>query len=308
MKKKYWKYGILMATLLCVLSGCGKKNAPEEDTEKEKEPEKVIVIDERPVSEEETEEEAVPESTEPVVLEELRVQLEGILGQVQATGAAASVYVEDLSNGAYASVSSRQMQSASLIKLFAAGCVYEHFEEVKAQESYEGETEELLRVMISVSDNDAANTLTTRLGYGDAAAGMAAVNLFCQEHGYTDTYMGRLMLDFSSAEDNYTSVSDCGRFLKAVYRQEIAGSESILTYMKQQERTGKIPAGVPEGVVTANKTGELTDVENDAAVIYTDSGAYVICVMMSGLQDTAAGRSAITELSSVSYQYMVNLY
>lgn len=31
--------------------------------------------------------------------------------------------------------------------------------------------------------------------------------------------------------------------------------------MRQQERTGKIPAGVPENIETANKTGELSDVE-----------------------------------------------
>lgn len=309
MKKKYWKHRLLAVLVLCMLtSGCGKKNEAEEDTQKEKEPEKVIVIDERPaLEEEEIQEEAVQETPEPVVLDELQQQLETILWQIQAYGSPASAYVEDLSTEAYASVSDQQMQSASLIKLFIAGTVYERMEEMRTQEGYEGETEELLRVMISVSDNDAANTLTARLGYGDAAAGMAAVNQFCQEHGYHNTYMGRLMLDFASAEDNYTSVGDCGSFLKAVYRQELAGAESILNYMKQQERTEKIPMGVPEGVETANKTGELTDVENDAAIIFLDSGAYTVCVMSSGLQNTESARGVIREVSSAAYQYMVNL-
>ena len=74
--------------------------------------------------------------------------------------------------------------------------------------------------------------------------------------------------------------------------------------MRQQERTGKIPAGVPENIETANKTGELSDVENDAAIIFGENGAYTVCVMMSGLSDTSAARSVIREISAQIYEYM----
>lgn len=316
MKKKYWKYVILMAIFLCMIFGCGKKEGSEEEAGKEKATEITAAIDEPDVFEEdgsgqiqeiqEDSEQNLGEEPEQNTLDELNLQLSEVLQQIYTGGAAASVYVEDLSTGVSTVLSHQQMQSASLIKLYIAGCVYEHMDEMKTQESYEGETEELLRSMISVSDNDAANTLTSRLGYGDAAAGRAAVNQYCQSYGYTDTYMGRMMLEFTSAEDNYTSASDCGKFLERLYRQEFAGSEEILACMKQQERTGKLPAGVPEGVVTANKTGELSDVENDAAIIYTDKGDYIICVMMGQLQDPAWGRGVITELSSIVYQYMVS--
>ena len=51
-----------------------------------------------------------------------------------------------------------------------------------------------LKAMITVSDNDAANTLVNWLGSGDDANGMEMVNNFCQAHGYTETSMGRLLL------------------------------------------------------------------------------------------------------------------
>ena len=35
-----------------------------------------------------------------------------------------------------------------------------------------------------------------------------------------------------------------------------------------QTRRNKIPAQMPSGVSIANKTGELSDVENDAGIIY----------------------------------------
>ena len=74
--------------------------------------------------------------------------------------------------------------------------------------------------------------------------------------------------------------------------------------LKQQTRTWKIPAGVPEGVVTANKTGELSDTENDVAVIYSPGGDYILCITSTNLADTASAQANIVEISSTVYQYM----
>lgn len=52
-----------------------------------------------------------------------------------------------------------------------------------------------LEQMITVSDNDAANKLTSLLGGGDAAVGRDLVNEFCAKHGYSDTSMGRMLLE-----------------------------------------------------------------------------------------------------------------
>ena len=126
--------------------------------------------------------------------------------------------------------------------------------EILKQKNYNISLYDLIKKMITASDNDATNTLVTRLGRGDSGEGMNLVNAYCEEHGFTDTSMGRLMLDFSAQTDNYTSAKDCAHFLQKVYNREITGSDNIFNYLKQQERTAKIPAGVPEGIETANKT------------------------------------------------------
>ena len=113
-----------------------------------------------------------------------------------------------------------------------------------------------------------------------------------------------LLLAPNDMDDNYTSVNDCGKFLREMNGNVLVGSEKLLDLMRQQERTGKIPAGVPENIETANKTGELSDVENDAAIIFGENGAYTVCVMMSGLSDTSAARSVIREISAQIYEYM----
>lgn len=109
----------------------------------------------------------------------------------------------------------QQMQAASLIKLYIMGAVYEDYDSLSATYGKD-KLDDNLNSMITVSDNDAANTLVNYLGGGDDAAGMARVNKFCQDHGYTSTSMGRLLLADNSNGDNYTSVKDCGKFLKTL--------------------------------------------------------------------------------------------
>lgn len=198
-----------------------------------------------------------------------------------------------------------QMISASLIKLYVAGAVYENYNGVKEYENYFGETEYLLDIMISQSDNDACNTLVTRLGNGDSANGMFMVNSFCSTHGFNGTKMNRLMLDFNGLE-NYTTPTDCCKILKSYYQNELPGSESIISFMKNQVTRTKIPAGIPDGTVVANKSGELSTVENDAAIIYAKSGTYIMCAMTNGLLDTASARKAIAMASEYIFYYMCN--
>ena len=237
-------------------------------------------------------------------LDELSTELAGEIQERQVQGESWGVYVEKIADGSYALAGDGRQEAASLIKLFVAGTVYEQQDNLAGQENYTGETEALVRSMIRVSDNDAANTLVRRLGSGDAAVGMQKVNDYCAEHGYSDTHMGRLLLAPNDMDDNYTSVNDCGKFLREMNGNVLVGSEKLLDLMRQQERTGKIPAGVPENIETANKTGELSDVENDAAIIFGENGAYTVCVMMSGLSDTSAARSVIREISAQIYEYM----
>ena len=59
------------------------------------------------------------------------------------------------------------------------GAVYENYDTLS--QSHNGdEIDSNISAMITVSDNDAANTLVNWLGNGDDSAGMAKVNGFCR--------------------------------------------------------------------------------------------------------------------------------
>ena len=197
-----------------------------------------------------------------------------------------------------------KMTAASLIKLYVAGAVYEHMNSIKAYESYSGETENLISNMISLSDNNACNTLVKRLGNGDANTGMRVVNSFCNSHGFYNTQMNRLMLNFNGLE-NYTTTLDCCNILKSYYKNELKGSENIIRYMKAQTVRTKIPSGITDGTIVANKTGELANVENDSAIVYSSKGVYIMCAMTQNLSDTAAARNAITQAAYAVHQHQL---
>lgn len=278
-------------------------------------------------------------------------KLTSVLAQIQASLPASNgdwaVYVCDLKTGSEGSINDHRMQAASLIKLYIMGAVYENYDALIAQ--YGQDTiDASLYSMITISDNDAANALTTYLGSGDSSAGMQIVNNYCLAHGYTTSSMGRLLLHSNEFGDNYTSVENCGKLLKMVYwdgylqkipenrdtdekttesdlqseqvTENIASTEDdtdeittenttaltphasdMFALLCAQTRRHKIPAQLPDGVRTASKTGELDDVENDAAILYDTENDLIIVFMSEHLSDCGAAQSTIASLSRQIY-------
>ena len=286
-------------------------------------------------------------SSESVTDEKLQVLLNQLQGQLPTGNGSWSVYVCDLFEESEGSINDQSMQAASLIKLYIMGAVYENYDALIAQ--YGQDTIDAnLYSMITVSDNDAANALTSYLGSGDSSAGMQTVNNYCLAHGYTTSSMGRLLLHSNEFGDNYTSVENCGKLLKMVYwdgylqktqenrdtdekttesdlqseqvTENIASTEDdtdeittentaaltphasdMFALLCAQTRRHKIPAQLPDGVRTASKTGELDDVENDAAILYDTDNDLIIVFMSEHLGDCGAAQSTIASLSRQIY-------
>lgn len=232
-------------------------------------------------------------------------KLQGVLSNLAlpAGNGTWSVYVCDLVNNTEGAIQDARMQAASLIKLYIMGAVYENYDSIIAQYG-QSSVDSNLYSMITVSDNDAANTLVSYLGGGDSSAGMTVVNDFCSEKGYSSTHMGRLLLASNQYDDNYTSVSDCGHFLKEVYegsKESDAYAQAEFDLLAAQTRRNKIPAQMPAGVSIANKTGELSDVENDAGIIYNSSNDLIIVFMSENVLQPGTAQSTIASLSRQIY-------
>lgn len=189
--------------------------------------------------------------------------------------------------------------SASVVKLFIAE--YTLLQVDNGAMSYEtfinGQSvKSLLEQMITVSDNNAANVFINHFG-------MDTLNEFFAGEGYTATRVERRMLDFAAQQngkENYTSTHDVMKLLKKIYdNQSLQIYSDLLGIMKRQQVKTKIQLNLPQGVTAANKTGELSNVENDVGIIFTPRGDYAVCFLLNRVGDNASARRAISDCVNV---------
>lgn len=225
-----------------------------------------------------------------------------------------AVYVEDLKTGDTTIINNKKMVSASLIKLFIMAKTYEEIENGNISKD---EVSSMLQSMITVSDNEASNILVARLGGGKYSDmndayfqnGLKIINAYLVDNGYSDSEQQRDMKNSRPnpiPEQNYTSVLDCGVLLSKIYRKELVSEvcdDEMLSLLKKQTRTSKIPAGLPAGTICANKTGELSDVENDVAIVFSPKTDYIICVMSNDVSNSVEAKENISHISEIVYNH-----
>jgi beta-lactamase class A len=161
----------------------------------------------------------------------------------------------------------------------------------------------LIHAMIRQSDNTAANALISHFGFG-------AINATCEPAGMTATHLRRHFLDWAAIvrhNENTSTARDMGTLLYKIERGAREGIDTIakaascremVNIMLGQEDRDKIPAGLPAGTQVANKTGELTGVRSDVAIVepYGDT-PYILVVMTKEMYDYAMSVAAIRRVA-----------
>jgi beta-lactamase class A len=161
----------------------------------------------------------------------------------------------------------------------------------------------LLRLMITRSSNFATNTLITLVG-GEA------VTRTMRELGAQRIQVRRGVEDgkaFEKGLNNTTTARDLAIILRAIQEGRAASQSAtreMLDILLAQEFNEKIPAGLPPGVRVAHKTGEITAVSHDAAIVYPPGQSpYVLVVLTRGLADGARSARLIADISALVYAH-----
>ncbi|MGD1008819.1 MAG: serine hydrolase [Candidatus Aminicenantales bacterium] len=145
--------------------------------------------------------------------------------------------------------------------------------------------EKLLELMITDSDNTAANMLIDLLGFDYLGSTF-------REFGLERTNLSRKMMDFRSRArgiENYTTPREMADILEKMYRLSCVSpqaSEKCLTVLKEQKVNDRIPRYLPRKTPVAHKTGLENKVCHDAGIIFTGRGDVLVCVLTEG--DTGA--------------------
>jgi beta-lactamase class A len=155
-------------------------------------------------------------------------------------------------------------------------------------------------LMISVSDNSAANVLIDRVG-------MDNVNQLLDSLGLMHTRLRRKMMDIKAAaegRENVASPREIMLLLEALYQGKVLNKQLTEDYFNllSVPKAGYISRELPEDLRIASKPGELEGVRNDCGVVFTAARPYVICVMSTYLRDERAGGDAIARISGETYR------
>jgi beta-lactamase class A len=160
---------------------------------------------------------------------------------------------------------------------------------------------DLATFMVAVSDNSATNVLIDHVG-------MPNVNAMLDSLGLSHTRLQRKMMDVKAAQagrENLSTPRDMTTFFAALYRGKLLDKTHTEQYFKQlaTHKESDIPRYVPEGVVIANKPGELAGVRNDIGVVFAQNRPFVIVVMTAYLQRERDGNDAIATIARAAYEY-----
>jgi beta-lactamase class A len=164
---------------------------------------------------------------------------------------------------------------------------------------------DLIEHMITRSSNLATNALIE-------LAGATRANATAHALGAKDIRVLRGVEDnkaYQAGMNNTTTARDLAALLEAIERGKAASRAScdaMRDILMRQEFNDEIPAGLPRGTRVAHKTGSITAVLHDAAVVYPERRApYVLVVLTRGIQDQKVARELIADISRLVYQAAV---
>ena len=164
---------------------------------------------------------------------------------------------------------------------------------------------DLLRRMITVSSNLATNLMVELV---EAKEVMATL----EDLGVQNMQVLRGVEDgkaFRMGLNNTTDAYDLMLVMEAIASGKAGSTEvcqEMIDILSQQEFRAKIPAGLPPDVRVANKTGSITRIDHDAAIIFPSGRKpYVLVVLTRGLSDHQQAEALIALLSHKVYTFVM---
>src|SRR5438105_4153100 len=153
----------------------------------------------------------------------------------------------------------------------------------------------LCEAMITVSSNFAANLLIERVGVENIRKTIARL-------GADGMHVLRGVED-QKAFDKGLNNTTTARAL-AVLMEKIASGQAVnpaadaqmTAILKRQTFNDGIPAGLPPGTPVGHKTGTITKIHHDAAIIYGPR-PYVLVVLVRGIEDQKRSAALIAAIS-----------
>ena len=158
---------------------------------------------------------------------------------------------------------------------------------------------DLCDLMITVSSNFATNLLIETLGVENIRAtvhrlGADGVNVL---RGVED---GKA---FEKGLNNTVTARGLGVLLTAIAQGKAVDTESsqaMIAILKRQKFNEGIPSGLPSAIEVAHKTGEITKIHHDAAIVFAKR-PYILVILVRGLAEKQQSAALMQDISRALY-------
>lgn len=161
---------------------------------------------------------------------------------------------------------------------------------------------DLIGQMVSVSSNLATNLLIDHLG-------AAAIQGTIDRVGVRHMRVLRGVEDLKAYErgmNNVATSEDLALLLEAIRTGTAVSAEASTEMMEvlfKETFNEMIPRSLPADVRVAHKTGFITGIDHDAAIVYPKRGeSYVVVILTEGFDDHASSRRAGAEIARIIHE------
>ncbi len=159
---------------------------------------------------------------------------------------------------------------------------------------------QLCEAMITVSSNFAANLLMYKLGGERIRKTVSALD--------AEGMQVLRGVEYNKAFEKGLNNSTTARGLLTLMQRLAMGTAvdktsdaEMIAILARQKFNDAIPAGLPAGTRVAHKTGSITRIHHDAAVVY-GSRPYVLVLLVRGMENQKKSAALMADLSRVLYE------
>jgi beta-lactamase class A len=158
---------------------------------------------------------------------------------------------------------------------------------------------QLCESMITKSSNLATNLIIEKLG-------VASIQARVKQLGGDDMHVLRGVEDekaFQAGKNNTTTANALYVLLRAIADHsacDVDSCKQMLEILERQTFNEAIPAGLPPGTIIAHKTGEITGIHHDAAIVF-GRRPFVLVILVKGIDDRNKSSALMAAITKAIY-------
>ncbi len=146
-------------------------------------------------------------------------------------------------------------------------------------------------VLIDLADPDSIASMLDGFGAGGLKVLRGVEDIPAYRNGLNNTTTARGLVELFDALGSGRAAAP-------------GSTDEMIGILLRQEFNDAIPAGLPDGVPVAHKTGWITAVDHDGGLVFPPGESpYVLVVLTSGVEDEAVTRAAAADVSRLVWEW-----